>query len=220
VEQDLDAFQETYSINNVVVDLREIQSLLSKIEDLIKQTHVRDFSEEAFVIETHSLCLSLKNLSTKMEYNCFKLMSNIESNRGNVNDKQKAQFISRDPCENKKYNDDELRYLVTCGPNHEILSSYPQNLELTRKKRQYSFNPNWYNDFPYLKYSIKNDSVFCFCCRLFGVGPGSAHAQDAWSSKGVSSWSKMPGIRMKIKEYLYEIFFFHCRSKWKIGQTL
>lgn len=134
MEQDLDAFQETYSINNVVVDLREIQSLLSKIEDLIKQTHVRDFSEEAFVIETHSLCLSLKNLSTKMEYNCFKLMSNIESNRGNVNDKQKAQFISRDPCENKKYNDDELRYLVTCGPNHEILSSYPQNLELKRKK--------------------------------------------------------------------------------------
>ena len=84
MKQNLDAFQQTYSINNLVVDLRELQSLLSKIEDLIKQTHVPDFSEEAFLIEIHSLCLSLKNLSTKLEYNSFKLMSNIESNRGNI----------------------------------------------------------------------------------------------------------------------------------------
>ncbi|CAF4492808.1 unnamed protein product [Rotaria sp. Silwood2] len=201
VEQDLNAFQETYSINNVVVDLREFQSLLSKIEDLIKQTHIPDFPEEAFVIETHSLCLSLKNLSTAVEYNCFKLMSHIKSNRGNVINKEKAQFISRDPYDNKKYNDDELRYLVTYGPNHEILSSYPQNLDLKRKKKQSSFNSSWYNDFPYLEYSIKNDSVFCFCCRLFGVGPGGEHAQDAWSSKGVSSWSKMTGSNGKLVKH-------------------
>ena len=160
VEQDLDTFQETYSINHVVVDFRELQSLLSKIEYLIKQTHVPDFSQEAFVIETHSIYLSLKNLSTKMEYNSFKLMLNIESNRGNVVNKEKAKFIGRNPSENKKYNDDELRYLVTCGPNHEILSSSLQNLELKRKRKQCSFSPKWYNDFPYVEYSIKNGSAF------------------------------------------------------------
>ena len=76
-----------------------------------------------------------------MEYNSFMLMSDIESNRGNVVNKEKAQLISRDPRENTKYIDDELCYLVTCGPNHEILSSYLQNLELKRKRKQCSFGP-------------------------------------------------------------------------------
>ena len=69
----------------------------------------------------------------------------------------KAQFISRDPSENKKYNDDELRYLVTCGPNHEILSSYLQNLELNRKKTMFIQSKVV---IPYVEYSIKNDTVF------------------------------------------------------------
>ena len=119
---------------------------------IIEQTHVPNFSEEAFIIKTHLLCLSLKNLSTKMEYCSSKLLPNIESNQGNAINKQKAQFIKIDLSENKKYNDDELRFLVTHEPNHEIPSSYPQNLELKRKKKQCSFGPSWYNDFPYLEH--------------------------------------------------------------------
>ncbi|CAF2093447.1 unnamed protein product [Rotaria magnacalcarata] len=117
----------------------------------------------------------------------------VTKNRGIIITKTTSEFISRDPSDNRKYNDDELRYLVSCGPYRDLNLSYPQNTELKKKNKQCSFTSNWYKNFPFLEYSIKKDACFCFCCRLFSSGPGSERAEDAWVTTGVSSWSKMTG---------------------------
>ncbi|CAF3956372.1 unnamed protein product [Rotaria sordida] len=201
MEQNLNASQEIYSVNNVILDLLKLQSIFSNCESLIKQSQAPDFSEEIFLIETHSLCISLKNISTELETKCSQLLSSIEANRGNIISKNRSELISTDPSDNRKYNDDELRYLVDCGPNHEFLSSYPQNLQLKKKGKQCSFSSSWYKDFPYLEYSVKKDAVFCFSCRLFGAGPGAEKSQEVWSFKGISSWSKMTGSGGKMVKH-------------------
>jgi len=169
------------TITNIVTELRELQSLFSPCEQLIKETQAPDFSEEIFTINFKLLSTSLKTLTTKIEQLCEQQMAKIENNRGIITVKDQSKFVSRDPADNRKYNDDELNL------------SYPQNTELKKKNKQCSFTSNWYNDFPYLEYSIKKDAAFCFCCRLFGVGPGGEKSQATWSSTGVSSWSKMIG---------------------------
>jgi len=183
----------TYCVTNIVTELRELQSLVLPCEKLIKQTQEPDFSEEIFTIDINLLCKSLKDMTAKIEQLCKQQTSKIEQNRGVINTKKQSTFVSRDPSDNRKYNDDELRYLVSCGPYHDSNLSYPQNSELKKKNKQCSFTSNWYNDFPYLEYSIKKDAVFCFSCRLFDSGPGGVKSQQAWSSTGVSSWSKMTG---------------------------
>lgn len=53
------------------------------------------------------------------------------------------------------------------------LSSYPR----TQQKDQFqSFNSRWYNDYPFLEYSVQRDAIFCFSCRLF---PSSSHKAES-----------------------------------------
>ena len=181
------------TITNIVTELRELQSLFSPCEQLIKQTQVPDFSEEIFTIHFKLLCTSLKTMTTKIEQLCEQQMAKTENNRGIITPKDQSKFVSRNPVDNGKYDEDELRNLVSCVPYRDVNLSYPQNPELKRKNKQCSFTSNWCNDFPYLEYSIKKDVAFCFCCRLFGVGPGGEKSQATWSSIDVSLWSKMTG---------------------------
>ncbi|CAF4583323.1 unnamed protein product, partial [Rotaria sp. Silwood2] len=192
---------ETISITKIVNEARELQSLFSPCEQLVKQTQSPDFSEEIFTIDFNLLSKSLKDMTIKIEQVCEQQTSKIEQNRGVITTVNQSKFVSRDPSDNKKYNDDELRYLVSCGPYHDLNLSYPQNLELKKKNKQCSFTTNWCNDFPYLEYSLKKDAVFCFCCRLFGSDPGSEKSQQAWISTGASSWSKMTGQNGKLVKH-------------------
>ena len=41
-------------------------------------------------------------------------------------------------------------------------------------KRRSSFQVSWYNEFPWIEYSIERDAVFCFPCRFFGVAPDNS----------------------------------------------
>ncbi|CAF3019819.1 unnamed protein product [Rotaria sp. Silwood2] len=201
------------TITNIVTELRELQSLFSSCEQLIKQTQAPDFSEEIFTIHFKLLCTSLKTMTTKIEQLCEQQTAKIENNRGIITAKDQSKFVSRDPADNRKYDDDELRYLVSCGPYRDLNLSYPQNPELKRKNKQCSFTSNWYNDFPYLEYSIKKDATFCFCCRLFGVGPVGEKSQATWSSTGVSSWSKMTGREGKLVRHFKSISHINAESR-------
>ncbi|CAF4385959.1 unnamed protein product, partial [Rotaria magnacalcarata] len=104
----------------------------------------------------------------------------VTKNRGIIITKTTSEFISRDPSDNRKYNDDELRYLVSCGPYRDLNLSYPQNTELKKKNKQCSFTSN---------------------CS----GPGSERAEDAWVTTGVSSWSKMTGSDGKLVKHFKSI---------------
>ena len=101
-------------------------------------------------------------MTTKIEQLCEQQTVKVENNRGIITSKDQSKFVSRDPVDNRKYDEDELRYLVSCGPYRHVNLSYPQNPELKRKNKQCSFTSNWYNDFPYLEYSIKKMLLFVF----------------------------------------------------------
>ncbi|CAF4697733.1 unnamed protein product, partial [Rotaria socialis] len=89
--------------------------------------------------------------------------------------------------------------------NKQTLKTKQSRGVAIKKNKQCSFTSNWYKDFPYLEYSIKKNAVFCFCCRLFGFGPGSEKCQAAWSSTGVSVWSKMTGQDGKLVKHFKSI---------------
>ncbi|CAM4910595.1 unnamed protein product [Rotaria socialis] len=143
---------DTNEITSIVNELGELQSLLCTCEHLIKQSQTSDFSEEVFTIDTNLFFKSLKDITTRLEHLCNKQTLKTKQSRGVaiVSTKIKSNFTSRDPGDNRKYNDDELRYLVSYGPYHDLNVSYPQNLELKKKNKQCSFTSNWYKDFPYL----------------------------------------------------------------------
>ncbi|CAF1331469.1 unnamed protein product [Rotaria magnacalcarata] len=155
---------DTNEITSIANELGELQSLFCTCEHLIKQSQSSDFSEEVFTIDTNLFCKSLKDITTRLEHLCDKQTLETKQSRGVVivSTKIKSNFISRDPGDNRKYNDDELRYLVSYGPYHDLNVSYPQNLELKKKNKQCSFTSNWYKDFPYLEYSIKKMLYFVF----------------------------------------------------------
>ncbi|CAM4937796.1 unnamed protein product [Rotaria socialis] len=102
-------------------------------------------------------------------------------------------FVSRDPSLTKVYNDQELRYLVNQGPYQPILSQYPINQAYRRIHDTCHFNQIWYKKFPLIEYSILTDSIYCFCCRLFGSGPGTERLKNGWTSSGVKTWNKIKG---------------------------
>ncbi|CAF1475090.1 unnamed protein product [Didymodactylos carnosus] len=146
-----------------------------------------------FLLKTQPLSKEIKVLSSAIYYLCSLKLNFISTNRGEIDDKNDENLISRDPPDNKKFTDDESRYLTTQGPFQPKMSVYPQNLELKNKKHQCSFAAGWYGQYNYLKYSKIKDAAFCFCCRLFGQDPGDAREEETWTTKGIGSWSKMKG---------------------------
>ncbi|CAF0727051.1 unnamed protein product [Didymodactylos carnosus] len=91
------------------------------------------------------------------------------------------------------FSDDELRFLTTAGPFQPVLSHYPVNQDLKSKGQTCKFAAKWFEEFPYLEYSVIKNAAFCFACRLFGSGPGAEQSKTAWMIDGVSNWGKMKG---------------------------
>ncbi|CAF4066398.1 unnamed protein product, partial [Rotaria sordida] len=123
--------------------------------------------------------------------------------------------VSRDPSTTKVYNEAELRYLVDHGPYQPVLSQYPINESLKKINDTCRFVPKWYKEFPLIEYSPLSDAVFCFCCRLFGQGPGGNQSEDAWISTGVKSWNKIKGSQgagKKGKIYVHNSSTVHKSS--------
>lgn len=56
-------------------------------------------------------------------------------------------------------------YLLSLGPCQPKLSIYPINVSIVIGKLR-TFSANWYNEYPYLEYSIFNDSVYYYICCL------------------------------------------------------
>lgn len=76
------------------------------------------------------------------------------------------------------------------GPVQPILDNYP----LTKyNKQNRSFSSKYFENSPWLEYSIKQNAVFCFPCRNFSKGKGNliGHESDLFISKGFSNWKKI-----------------------------
>ena len=46
------------------------------------------------------------------------------------------------------------------------------------------FNSNWYNEMPWLEFSLEAKAAFCFCCRNFGT----INYEDTFTRKGFQNW--------------------------------
>ena len=70
----------------------------------------------------------------------------------------------------------------------------PKNVKFPSKKfgkSLRSFNPEWYNTFPWIEYSIRSDAIYCYACRFFSTGTGRAEA--TFTKIGFSDWKHALG---------------------------
>lgn len=93
--------------------------------------------------------------------------------------------------------DADRNYLIHLGPCQPKLNIFPKNAEV-KKSSQCRFSASWYNEYPYLEYSISKDSAHCFVCSLFPTAIDRQKADDAWIT-GIRNWHKMKGSQGKGK---------------------
>ena len=70
------------------------------------------------------------------------------------------------------------------GPAQPRLSYCPMSKFGSQKR---SFQAAFYSCFPFLKYRVQKDSVFCFSCRHFPT----PNSDIAFTKVGVKSWKKI-----------------------------
>ncbi|CAF1161390.1 unnamed protein product, partial [Rotaria magnacalcarata] len=149
-------------------------------------------STRNFLIEATSSIGKLNESLTDLLISCNEELERIPLTSITIKElKSTETFVSRDPSLTKVYNDQELRYLVSQGPYQPILLQYPINQAFRLIHDTCHFNPIWYKEFPLIEYSIITDSIYCFCCRLFGSGPGTERLKNGWTSSGMKTWNKM-----------------------------
>jgi hypothetical protein len=79
------------------------------------------------------------------------------------------------------------RYLVK-GPHRPQPSfKYPQKIIVGKPRR---FNPAWFDEYNWIEYSEKVDRAFCLYCYLFRDCIEGQAGNDAFVTKGFSSWNK------------------------------
>ncbi|CAF4231231.1 unnamed protein product, partial [Rotaria magnacalcarata] len=70
-------------------------------------------------------------------------------------------------------------------PSQPRLAIYPID------KDNRSFQERWYSNHPWMEYSIKLDSVFCYFCRHFSQGSTPTRIQrDAFTTSGFNTWKR------------------------------
>ena len=114
-------------------------------------------------------------------------------------------LFEHDPARRpSKLTSNQVKYAIHLGPCQPQLSVYPQtrNAANAKKGKQSSFSKTWFQDYPYLEYSVTENKAYCFVCSLFGEG-GYQSAQSERSDRSwiesIDDWSKMKGSRGKGK---------------------
>ena len=101
----------------------------------------------------------------------------------------------------------QTKYLINLGPRQPKLSVYRRNPALIKKRKQSSFSQTWFDDYPYLEYSVMENKAYCSVCTIFGKeGYQRERSEKAWI-EGMDDWSKMKGSRCKNKPGKLETHF-------------
>ncbi|XP_022169020.1 zinc finger MYM-type protein 5-like [Myzus persicae] len=50
-----------------------------------------------------------------------------------------------------------------------------------------SFSESYYNKFEWVEYSVSEDAIFCYACRIFGTGS----VEPSFTSIGFRNWKKV-----------------------------
>ncbi|XP_025407154.1 uncharacterized protein LOC112681102 [Sipha flava] len=80
---------------------------------------------------------------------------------------------------------------IDSGPAKPILEKYPQTQFGSQNR---GFSSTVYSRFDWIEYSVVEDSIFCYSCRMFG---SRTVANMEFSTKGFRNWKKIFGSRGK-----------------------
>jgi hypothetical protein len=134
-------------------------------------------------------------------------IADISDESFGTSDSEHETLVEHDPAKRpEKLTESQIKYLIHIGPCQPKLSVYTKNDDLAKKRKQCSFCPTWYKDYPYLEYSVAENKAFCYVCSLFARGLGREKAESAWIA-GIDDWSKMKGSRGKDKMGKLETHF-------------
>ena len=76
------------------------------------------------------------------------------------------------------------------SPIQPVFENYPRTTIGTGKNsRNRSFSHHWYSKFPFIEYSVSNDAVFCYACRLFPHP--TAFTEPVFTSVGYRGWKSI-----------------------------
>ncbi|KAL4100864.1 hypothetical protein QTP88_020893 [Uroleucon formosanum] len=104
---------------------------------------------------------------------------------------------------------------LNSGPMRPILKVFPKT-KFGQQNR--SFSCAHYKKCPWIEYSIKNDAIFCYACRLFSKDSG--HVEQTFISIGFNNWKKLSGYRdskvncTKLELHNSCIHHLTAMSKW------
>ncbi|XP_060846255.1 zinc finger MYM-type protein 1-like [Rhopalosiphum padi] len=102
---------------------------------------------------------------------------------------------------------------LNSGPMRPILKVYPKT-KFGQQNR--SFSSTHYKKFSWIEYSIKNDAIFCYACRLFS----NNNVEQTFISIGFNNWKKLSGYRdskvncTKLELHNRCIHHLTAMSKW------
>ncbi|CAF1353507.1 unnamed protein product [Rotaria sp. Silwood1] len=198
-------------LHQIGVKLRIMETLLHPCQHLMKLSTSINICPEVFVEETKIFVDKLLEAGNDLKMLCTDIITETEMKRNKITimDSKEDELINREPGYydvGHKFTEKQLRYLVSVGPLQVKIEEYPKNRELHTAGKTCKFASKWYDEYPYLEYSIKRDAAFCFTCRLFPDGPGSEKHTDAWTSNGVATWNKMKSQGIKKKGKLEQHF--------------
>jgi len=72
------------------------------------------------------------------------------------------------------------------GPKQPHLTLFPKTMF---GKQNRSFSINYYDNYPWVEYSVQHDAVFCFACRHFHTD--RRFVEELFISKGLKDWKKL-----------------------------
>ncbi|XP_023740665.1 uncharacterized protein LOC111888789 [Lactuca sativa] len=109
---------------------------------------------------------------------------------------------------------DEIRkaYLIkgSCQPKGH---NFKYTLFSNKPRR---FVVQWFTDFPWLEYSIKDKKTYCFCCYLFGDMVGEQGGRDLFIIEGFDNWSK----KCSFRKHMGNIQSYHHKAQEKCDLLL
>jgi hypothetical protein len=79
------------------------------------------------------------------------------------------------------------RAYILRGPFQPYAYEFP-NRKIGDRDRHFNFV--WFQNFPWIEYSVKKDAAFCFMCYLFKSKANKGKRTSAFTSYGWNNWNK------------------------------
>lgn len=158
-------------MEDIVSNLTHCNIIISKLKTEALPNPITFLLESQQIIERIKTKSEIFLQSVKLvSQNIFQ--SELLNKASNSSDSASNYLVAHDPGQRISITTSAQRqYLISLGPHQPKLIRYTVNNSID-KSRQRSFNPNWYKEYPMLEYSLAKDTVHCFVCSLFPIGPG------------------------------------------------